>query len=232
MLQSVTWLVFFILIILVIYSNAKDVAGWNRGAAFVLAATCFVLSSVMSGFFMSVAEIPDQVRRGTLDFVITKPVDTQFWVSMRKFNFDQFGGIIAGFGMLIYGVVTSEAHPGLLQWFGFVSLFFSAVVLFYSFNLALMTLGIWLVRVDNLWVLGETILQVARFPLDIFSAPVQRAFMFYIPMAFLATMPSRQLAKGFDLPMVLLGLLWAAVAFLVARWFWRFALTHYTSASS
>jgi ABC-2 type transport system permease protein len=89
--QNVVWIFFFILILLVIYRNTNSVAGWSRGDAFVLAATCFFMNAAFSAFFMSLTEIPEQVRRGTLDFVLTKPVDTQFWISTRKFNFDQIG---------------------------------------------------------------------------------------------------------------------------------------------
>ncbi len=225
-------MLFFVLVVLVLYANAESVAGWNRGEAFVLASTCFVLGSVMSAFFMSVAEIPSQVRLGTLDTVIAKPVDTQFWVSMRRFNFDQLGSLIAGAGMLVYGVLTSGSQPSLAQWAAYLALAVAATLLYYSLNLAMMTLGIWLVKVDNLWVLGETAMQVARFPLDIYNTFLQKLLIFYIPLGFLATVPARQLTKGLDLPMVGLGLFWSLLSLAFARWFWRFALRHYSSASS
>ena len=95
-----------------------------------------------------------------------------------------------------------------------------------------MTLGIWLVRVDNLWVLGESVMQVSRYPLDIYSGGLQRVFTFVLPLAFLATMPARQLVLEPDVRMVALGVVWAATSFLGARIFWNFALKHYASASS
>ncbi|HRI43734.1 MAG TPA: ABC-2 family transporter protein [Fimbriimonadaceae bacterium] len=230
--QNVVWIGFFLLIVLVIYRNTDSVAGWNRGDAFVLAATCFVMNAIVSALFMSLQEIPEQVRRGTLDFVITKPVDTQFWVSTRKFNFDQIGTLFAGIAMVWIGVSTSGVHPGAAQWFAYVVLLLAATLLFYAFNMALMTLGIWLVRVDNLWVLGETVMQVARYPLDIYSTGLQRMFTYFVPLAFLATVPSSQLVKGYNAGMLGLGVAWSLAALLFSRWFWNFALRHYSSASS
>jgi ABC-2 type transport system permease protein len=231
-LQNALWIVFFLLIILVIYRNTDRVAGWSRGDTFILAATCFAMNAVVQAFFMSLMEIPEQVRRGTLDFVITKPVDTQFWVSLRKFNFDQIGTLVAGAVMIAIGVQQAQLTPSPLQWLGYFTLTAASTVLFYAFNLSLMTLGIWLVRVDNLWVLGETIMQVARYPVDIFSAQMQRVFTYFLPLAFLATIPARQLTVGFDGAMVAIGSTYAIVAFIFARFFWRFALKHYGSASS
>lgn len=230
--QACVWIFFFVMILLVVYGNTDKVAGWSRGDAFVLAATCFLLNALMAALFTSLMEIPQHIRQGTLDFIITKPIDTQFWISTRKFNFDQFGTLIAGLAMLIVGIKTSSAHPQLDQYMAYAILVACALVIFYAFSLSLMTLGIWLVRVDNLWVLGESVMQVARYPLDIYQVRLQQFFTYAAPLAFLATIPSRQLVRSVDWTMVGLGCVWAAVLFMAARAFWNFALRHYASASS
>jgi len=190
------------------------------------------MNSIFTGFFFSLNEIPQHVRLGTLDFIITKPVDTQFWISIRKFEFGQLGTFLAGTVMVVVGVVTAHLHPTFAQWAGYLILVAASLLIFYSFNLILMTTGIWLVRVDNLWVLGETLTQISRFPIDIYSAGLKRLFIYFVPLAFIATIPSSQLKSGFDPRMIILGLVWAVCFLLAARWFWRFALTHYASASS
>lgn len=230
--QSVIWCGFFVMILLVVYGRTDNVAGWNRSDGMVLAAVCFLMNAVTMALTMSLMEIPTLVRMGTLDFILTKPVDSQFWVSSRKFNFDQIGTMLAGIAMLIVGINPSDGIPAPLDWLGFGILFVCSVLLFYSFNLSLMTLGIWWVRVDNLWVLGESVMQVARYPIDIYSAALQRFFIYAVPLAFVATLPSRQLVKGFDVQIVALGVGWTAVAFVAARLFWRRALKSYASASS
>lgn len=231
-LQNMMWIFFFLAILWVVYRNTDSIAGWSRGEAYVLAATVFLMNAVMSAFFFSLMEIPTHVRMGTLDFVVTKPVDSQFWVSSRKFNFDQVGTLLAGLVMVVVGVLQAGVAPGVLQWLSYLFLVLCALVIFYSFNLALMTTGIWLVRVDNLWVLGESVMQVARFPLDIYGAGLQRFLTFVVPLGFFATIPARQLVKGFDPVMVLAGIVWAAAAFWLSRKFWAFAMTKYSSASS
>lgn len=230
--QNVVWCAFFVMILLVVYGQTDDVAGWNRADGMILAATCFLMNAVTMALTMSLMEIPQMVRMGTLDFVLTKPVDSQFWVSSRKFNFDQVGTILAGIAMLIIGISPTNGVPPVLDWIGYAILFVCSVLIFYAFNLCLMTLGIWWVRVDNLWVLGESVMQVARYPIDIYGATLQRFFIYVVPLAFVATLPSRQLVRGFDPGMVALGVGWTLVAFVAARLFWRRALRSYASASS
>jgi ABC-2 type transport system permease protein len=230
--ENAVWIGFFVMVLLVIYGNTDDVAGWGRGEAFILTATIFMMNALSSALFFSLQEIPQQVRLGTLDFVVTKPVDSQFWVSVRKFNFSHIGTFVGGLVLLGIGLYQAGLRPDLLQSVAYAILVLASLALFYAFNLALMTTGIWLIRVDNLWVLGESVLQVSRYPVDIYPGALQRLFVWVVPLAFLATIPARQLVVGLDPAMLALGVLWASVALLVSRLFWRFALRHYTSASS
>lgn len=231
-LHNATWFFFFLMMLLVVYRNTDQVAGWDRGEAYVLAATSYVMHAITNALFPALQEVPQHVRQGTLDFIITKPLDTQFWVSFRRFNFSQVGALIAGLVMLIAGVVITDIHPGLADLSGYTVLLVAAVVLFYSMNLALMSLSIYFVRVENLWVLGEMVMETARYPVEIYGARLARILTYYLPIALLATIPARQLVDGFQASFVGLGLLWAAVVMVLARKFWLFGLAHYSSASS
>lgn len=230
--QNLVWVAFGVLILLVIYANTDSVAGWTRGDAMILMGTTFLLQAVLGAFFMALMEIPEQVRRGTLDYILVRPLDSQYWVSMRKFHFEQTGVLLASGAILAIGVRQAEIFPTLAQWSTFATLGICAIAIFYSLSLLLMTLGIWFVRVENLWVLGDTVLQIARYPIDIYGPSLQRAFTYFVPLAFLATIPSRQLTRGADLTLTGLGIVWTFAFFLMARGFWRFSVRNYSSASS
>jgi len=231
-LQNMVWVGWFLMVLLVIYRNTDSIAGWGRGEGFILGATTFLLSAVHGLFFRSLMEIPEMVRKGTLDFVLTKPLDSQFWASTRRFNFDQIGSFIAGALMLWYGLGQYGQSVSAMQWGAYFALFLCALVMFYSLSITMMTLSVWFVRVDNLWVLSETALDISRYPVDIFSAGIQRVLVYYVPLAFMATIPARQIVRGFDPWMVVLGFAWAAVAIVASRLFWIRALRSYNSASS
>ena len=230
--QNIMWIFFFVMILLVVYGNTKSVAGWDRGDAFVLGATIFLMNAVFNSIFFSLQDIPSQIRLGTMDFVVTKPMDTQFWVSSRRFNFDQIGTVFAGLVMLLVGMTSAHLHPSVGQWGSFLALLVTSLSIFYAFNLSLMTTAIWLVRVDNLSVLAESLVGVARYPVDIYSSGIRRFLTNIVPLAFLATVPARQLVRGADGFAVLEGLAWALAVLLLSRLFWRSAMRSYTSASS
>ena len=229
--QNLVWLAFFTIVLLVVYGRTTSVAGWSKGEALVLAANVFLMGSLSTGLFFSLTEIPEQVRRGTLDFVLTRPLDAQFWVSTRRLAPEQAGSALVGLGMVAVGLRLDGLHPSAGQWLAWAALVLGAVALFYSFNLALMTTAVWFVRVDNLFVLTETTQQVARFPTDIYGAALARFLTFAVPLGVLGTVPARALVRGLDAGTFLASLGWAVAALVLSRTFWRYALRQYGSAS-
>lgn len=230
LLRNAGWLAFTLAATLVIFGNTSQIGGWNRGESLVLVATLFLVAAINNMFFHSLSEIPQHVRTGTLDFFLSKPVDSQFWVSVRRFNVGELGSFLAALILLAYGL---QGHSvSVLAVGGYVVGVACGVALYYAMNLVLMTLGIWLVRVDNLWVLSETISSVARYPLDMYGAGLRRLFVTWVPLGLLAYAPASVLVRGFDGGQVLTSLAWAVAALVGSRLFWRRATRSYSSASS
>lgn len=229
--QNVVWIGFFTLVLLVIYGRTDSLAGWTRGEALILAATIFLMGSLCTGLFFSLTEIPEQVRRGTLDFVLTRPLDAQFWVSTRRLAPEQIGSALVGAGMIVVGLRLDHLAPNLLQWGAWALLLACSVAIFYSLTLALMTTAVWFVRVDNLFVLTEMVQSVARYPTDIYGAGLARFLTFAVPVGLLGTVPAHVLARGVEAGTLLAALAWAAAALVGSRLFWRYALRQYGSAS-
>ena len=231
-LQNTVWFFFFIVILLVVFGRVKQIGGWNRDEAFILTATMFVVNSINNALTFSLMEIPDHVRKGTLDFIITKPVDSQFWVSARKFNFNELGSFCAGIGLIIVSLRGLENTPSIGQLALYLIGLFSACGILYGFQLCLMTLGIYFIRIDNLWVLGDTIVGLSRYPQEIFTRSLRYFFTYALPISFLAYIPASQLVRTPSLSMAVLSVVYAIALVLIARLFWRYSLRHYSSASS
>lgn len=228
-----TWLFFFIALVEVIYGRTTSIAGWNRNDAFLLVATCYWMGSIASiTFFRNLGQLPNLVRMGTFDFVVVKPVSSLFWVSFRFVNLDEIGTLIGSFAMLGYAMSRIRPLPEAAQVLEYFVLCLSGLSMYYSFYLLTMTLSFWLVRVDNLSALIDTILYMARFPTDIFKGVLQRIFTFFIPLAFIATIPSKAMLGRMEWWLLPVGLGLAASFLGCAVGFWRFATRHYSSASS
>ncbi|MFX5374146.1 ABC-2 family transporter protein, partial [Acinetobacter baumannii] len=69
------------------------------------------------------------VRQGTLDFVLFKPVDSQFWLSLRRINLDQLGSLVVAVLLGIYALLRLEYLPPLSNVALYLGMVFTGVLI-------------------------------------------------------------------------------------------------------
>lgn len=230
------WLFSLVLFLKLIYINTHSVAGWSEGQMFLLIGTYSVLRGIADTlFYQNLSDLPNQIRLGTMDFTLLRPVNSQFFVSLRYVSLDNLGHLVGAVGLLGYGLWRLPAPPAPVQVAAYLFLLLCGVVLFYAISLLTMTLSFWLVRLDNLFVALDTVFGVSRTPIDVFRAfgPGAQFFLTYVlPLAFLAAVPVQALTRPLLTPALLAGPLMAAGFFGLSVLFWRHATRAYSSASS
>lgn len=231
---NVGWLVSFVLFLKIIFSNTGAIGTWTEGQVFLLFGTFLFVRSLMDTLFTAnLGKIPELVRMGTMDFVLTKPVPSLFYVSARYLSLDELGSLFGAVGVLAYSVWLLKLHPSPLHVLAWLLLVVCGLLTLYAIQLLLMTLSFWLVRLDNLSALTDSVVFIARYPPDIFPRLLQFFVSYIIPIAFVASVPaSVLLGKRAMLPALLLGGTVAVVFLTLAASFWRYATRAYTSASS
>ena len=239
LITNLGWMGALVVLIALIYRNTDSVAGWTQPEMFVLFGTYTILRGISNVlFYANLSQLPLYVRKGQMDWILTKPVNSQFYVSLRFLEFEDIGQSVGGIFILLWGIAHLHlAHPPTFATAVVFTLMLAcSIVIFYSMTLLLMTLAFWLVRLDNLMVLSDTVFQVARTPIDIFGAfgPVPRFVLTYvIPLGFIATVPVKALFGRVDLAAAAAGsALIAALFFAGSSAFWRLGTRSYSSASS
>ena len=230
------WLFSLVLFLKLIYGNTQSVAGWSEGQMFLLVGTYAVLRGITDTlFYQNLSDLPNQIRLGTMDFTLLRPVNSQFFVSLRFVSLDNLGHSVGAVGLLAYGLWRLPVLPSPLHLAASLFLLVCGVLIFYSLSLLTMTLSFWLVRLDNLFVALDTIFSMGRTPVAVFRAfgPGAQFFLTYIlPLAFLAGVPVQALTGRLTSAALLIGPLLAGGFFLAATLFWRHATRAYSSASS
>jgi ABC-2 type transport system permease protein len=104
----------------------------------------------------------------------------------------------------------------------------------YSIMLTLAAVSFWIVRAQGLVYGYFNFLHIARYPDVIFPKIFLFVFGWIIPVVIVANIPARLLIKSLGQPgwLMLHLVLAGSIAFCLSRIFWRFALRHYSSASS
>ncbi|MGA1623988.1 MAG: ABC transporter permease [Synechocystis sp.] len=213
------------------YRTGYQFAGWSwQGALLVLGLFTILQGLAATLFVPNLNRIVRYVEQGTLDFVLLKPISSQFWLSLRQLSPWGLSDVAFGTGLILYA-----SHLLHLSWqnlgFGVILLAFGTVIL-YSLWFMLGATSIWFVKIYNVTEVLKGFLEAGRYPVVAYPAIYRVFFTFVIPIAFLTTIPAEAMLGRLN-PLWLLADLALAIALLwVSHCFWQFALRFYTSASS
>lgn len=213
------------------YQNGRAPGGWTWHEAMLVIG----FFTIMEGFAATVltpnlGRIVRHVQTGTLDFVLLKPIDSQFWVSTR--NFSPWGLPDLLFGIVLLAYAGTRLHLTPMQYAGSIAPLALGVLVLYSLWFILGATSIWFVKINNVTEVLRSFLEAGRFPIAAYPAAYRVFFTFVVPVVFLTTVPAEAMLGRVSTPRLLGSLLAAIILAIFARWFWRFALRFYTSASS
>ena len=222
-----------IFLLSIFFQNADEIGGWNFEQALIIQGIYTILNGITNTWFNpNLTEIVKHIREGTLDFVLLKPIDSQFSISFKKIAPSGFLEIILGFALLFYCIGVNRINIDL----GFILIFFiilfCSISILYSLWFLISTTTIWFVKTWNATEVLRSFLYIGRFPLNSFSFPLRIFFSIFIPIAFITTIPSGVILGLAQIYEILLEIFVSGIFLIVSRKFWLFALKYYTSASS
>jgi ABC-2 type transport system permease protein len=180
----------------------------------------------------SLLAVVDQIRQGTLDFVLLKPADAQFLVSTGRFELWKGLDSFAALGLLAWAFRRLHLVPSALDAALSLALLAGATVVLYSVWILVVAAAFWVVRLDNLAYLFSSIFDFARWPVTLFRGGWRIFFTFVIPLALMTTYPAQALLGVLAPSTALLALLGSVLFAAIARLVWTRAIARYSSASS
>jgi ABC-2 type transport system permease protein len=233
LVQSAVGLATALLGLAVVFSKTKTLAGWTPAELLAIVGVYSVVSGVSQLVVQpSLSRFMEDIRLGTLDFTLTKPVDAQALVSVRQVEVWKLFDVAIGIVVLGVAMAQLGATIGVVEAAAFLLALLSGVTIIYSFLLILATCAFWLVRLDNILVIYQSMYEAGRWPIGIYPPWLRAVLTFLVPVGFAVTVPAEGLV-GRLTPATLAGAVALAIALpLVARWFWRIGIRHYSGASA
>ena len=229
----------FYLLIFTLTPMIGEGTGWRQFEFLVFLATTYFVNSLVQTFFMPNAEeFSELIRTGGLDFVLLKPIDTQFIISVRRVAWSQLINFFFGLLLLAYAVGHLEP-PGFVAALLYPMYVICGVLIMYSLMLSLSATSVWLGRNQTLYNFWFYITNFSRYPMEIYRGnllgeSLQIGFTYMIPVLVVINVPARLLAKPLEgqWNLALFALVATLVSLIASRWIFRRALLSYRSASS
>lgn len=231
-LMSAFWFAWAALGVSVYFRFAGDIGGWTYGEVLVVVGLFFALNGARQAFLEpNLERLGEGVRRGTLDHLLTRPVDSQLLVSLRHVDMRNLVDPVLGLVLVSVGVVAGGRAVTVGGLGGFLLLGVAALVLLYALVLALMCLSVLLVGAEELSTVSFSVVELSRFPVQAYRQPLQ-TLLVVVRVAFLTTLPAEALLGRLEPMWLVVSPLVALVGVAAASVGWRRVLRRYTGASA
>lgn len=233
LLQSAIALGTGLVVLALVFRYVDSLGGWTRPELYVVLG----MFTMLGGFARTAVkpnmiQLIEDVRDGALDYVLTKPVDSQLLVSTRRLQLWQAVDILVGAAVAGWGLASLDRPVSIAAASGFALTFLLAVSMVYSLLLLLSTSAFWFVRVDAMLEAFDAVFQAGRYPVGIYPGWLRIMLTAVVPIGFAVTVPSEaltgRLSGGTLLTIGLVAAGWLGLA----RLFWRLGVRRYSGASA
>ncbi len=219
----------------VIYSlffNSATIGGWEFEECLILFGIFLLIEAFISMILRpNLSRLSEYIRMGSMDYMLLKPVSSQFLVSFRFINIWAFPNLFIGWGLVFYGMYKLST----LSFFTIFQLALMlppALIIVYSIWCLLNTTAFWWINIENITMLFNSFLEAGRFPISAYPGYMQVILTLVVPVAFITTVPAQAAFEILSFKNILLGWVISGTLLLVSNLLWRYALSKYASASS
>jgi viologen exporter family transport system permease protein len=231
--QSLVALGTALAVLALVFGHTRELAGWSPDELLAVVGVHFLIGGVSGTVIQpSMVRMIEDVRQGTLDYVLTKPEDAQLLVSVREVRIWQAVDVLVGAVVLGVAVTRLEADVGVWGALGFAAALLLGAVMLYCFWLVLAVGAFWFVRIEFIVELFDGIYQAGRWPVTVYPGWLRIGLTFLVPLAFAVTVPAEALTGRLDGGTLLAAAAFAAFLAAATRWLWRTALRRYSGASA
>lgn len=216
----------------VLYRHTKLIGNWDLSQMRVfIFLVLFVDSIYMILWDQNFSAFTDNVRKGSLDLLLMKPINSMFMLSSQRISVSH----IPCFFITAGGLVWSLMQIPQFEWFRLFWLLIlipAGLSVIFCGRFALNSTSIIFTRADFLQYIWYSVFRLGLRPDAIYSGFMRIILIFIIPFAMVASIPARILLEPTAYWMPLWGIALPFVLFFLLKKYWVFCLKRYSSASS
>lgn len=240
---SMMWMGLNLLFYIIIFTYTDEIGegtGWGKYQYFVFLATSMFVGSLSHTFFLPNARLfSEQIRTGSLDFALLKPIDTQFLISFTRVEWASMSNFVLGLALITYALWQMDYAP---SWYAFALFPFyilCGVAILYSLIISLAATSVWMGRNQSMDSFFFYITTFSRYPMEIYQGSIgsvlRHLFTYFFPILIAINVPARLLAKPMqpsEWRLALFALIATVISLALSRWVFKSSLRSYRSASS
>lgn len=229
---DIFWYAAQILTFETLFVHTKTIGAWDREQMRVFLGILFVVDALyMVLFHDNLDRISEKVRKGDLDLILAKPVNSRLMVSCQRVATALLGNFLIASAWLIWSLSQLSDFNWLrLLWL--ILLIPAGVLILYSVRFMFATLAVIFTRAESIQYIWYNIYKLGMRPDSIYSPWLRYVLLSIFPVAVISSVPAASLLNPPNYLLFGYVILLAMFFLWVSGKFWRYALGKYTSASS
>lgn len=216
----------------VLYRHTNIIGEWSihQMRVFIFL-VLFVDSIYMILWDSNFSAFTENVRKGTLDLLLVKPVNSMFMLSSQKISISHIPCLfITGAGFLWAIAQIPDFNYWKLLWL--IILVPAGLSVIFAGRFALNCSAILFTRADFLQYLWYSMFRLGLRPDAIYSGFLRFLLIFIIPFAMIASIPARILLEPINYGFLAWAVMLPILLITGVRKYWTYCLKQYSSASS
>ncbi len=229
--KIVRFLLFFVFIFVVVHST-NNLAGYNPHQVIFFFLVFNIIDTSAQFLFRAVYGFRPLVVRGEFDFYLTKPLPSFFRPLFHWADVLDLVVLVPLWIFSIYFVFSRGLVGEPIHLVYFLILYLASLLIAFAFHLFVASVCVMTTEIDHMILVYRDLINMTRFPVDIYPQGIRWILTFVIPVAVMITVPAKALLGLVSFWGVMAVFIASLVLALASFKFWQFALTHYSSASS
>ncbi len=221
-----------LLVLFLIRETIDTFAGYTTDEMIVFFLTYQFIDLMSQVFFRGVYMFSQQVRRGELDFLLAKPVNTLFQTLTGHPDFNDAVFVIPTTVISIWIALQLELTITVASLAWYLLLLANAFLIAAALHIIILAIGILTTEIDGATWLYRDLMDMARFPVTIYLEPIRLALFFLVPVGMMITIPSQILINQPPTYTGVMASFFGIGFFTFSLWLWNWSLKRYSSASS
>lgn len=216
----------------VLYLHTSDIGGWGLPQVRIFLGLLFVSDALYMIFLHeNLDRMSTLVSRGDLDFILLKPVSSQFLVSTQKVSTALVGNLIIGSAWLLWSLAQFE-NLSWLKCLWLLILIPTGLLALYSLRFMIASCNVFLTRAENLQYLWWQVYKLGMKPDHMYRPWLKYTLMSLFPVSFIASVPARVVLDTTEPVLILWTFVISGFFLWLSHRLWQWALKQYSSASS
>lgn len=230
-IADIFWYVGHIITFEALFQHTDQLGGWSAPQMRVFLGVLFIVDSFYMFFFHNNFDaMSEKIRKGELDLLLTKPVNSQFMMSVLKPHVAAVANLVIAISWLTWAILQIQA-----PWYNALALLLvlpAGLLCLYAIRLIIATTAVIFVKSEYLTYLWYQLYKFGTRPDTIYFPWMRFLFLTILPVGMIASVPARFVLGEGTWPLAVWSIVLAILLFEASRRFWNLGLKHYGSASS